>query len=652
MRKIYSFVLAFVACILATNIYAAISITINIDDINRVTVGQYNSSSWDYEAIAGLKSGANTLTFDDGFSTTLKVLVTNSSEYGVESVSYVQGTNKGTIDIQYGAYLTIGDSWNGAVFTIKSFSFDDLRTASCKIYVDDASKVSVTRSSYAGIELVNGLNVVKFIPDGSNKETPFSIRGTGTLYKVKLNGEEQEASWSSYSIEPANGDSITILANFPDVNVPVHFVAADEASKGFITEVTVDGVTITNWADDNFTVKLGSTVGYKGNTTDYACDSIVTDGTCNKYFYGSSSFFAGNEAGHTVKYYAHKYASYNITINIDNPAAVTAYKYNSEYFSSYSVTAVPLVAGENVVAFNEQAKYLFIKTSAGSQVLTFTDNAGTDLTAKVDGSYPKGIATTADAVYTITTKTVERNAQIAVYIDDPTKPQYGGGLTLAANNYSNSTTPLVWQNATGASVLAQSGYNIVKFDPEFDNPAQISFYGPEAKDIHFYINNVKQDESTSFSGITLADGDVLKAFLVAEPQIYTVAFAAKEGSNYGFADVVCDVIVPVEDVSAPLSVLTDTKISFKLTGTTQVTANDKALAADEGGVYTLSINENTTILAGGEATAIENIHPALNNNVYSLQGVLLLQDATEAEIKALPAGMYIINGKTSYLLQH
>ena len=423
---------------------------------------------------------------------------------------------------------------------------------------------------------------------------------------------------------------------------------------------SINDVVVENWADDNFTVKLGSTVGYKGNTTDYQFDSLFVGTSKNIYFYGSATFFVGSETeDYTVKYYAHKYASYEITINIDNPAAITAYKYNSNYFSSYSATPITLVAGTNKVAFNEQSKYLYIKTNAGSQVLTFTDNAGTDLTANVDGSYPKAITTTADAVYTITTKSVERNAQVAVYIDDPTKPQYGGGLTLAADNYSNSTTPLVWQNATGASVQAQSGYNIVKFAPDFDNPAQINFHGPDASDIFFYINDVKQEAATSFSGITLADGDVLKAYLLGEPQTYTVTFATQEGTDFGFADVVRDVIVPVEDVTAPLSVLTGTKISFKLSkeavvtaNEAVVTANEAVVTANEDGVYTLDITENTTILLGNDGTAIENAYSTLNNNVYSLQGVLLLRDATEAQIKALPAGTYIINGKAAYLLQH
>lgn len=647
MRKVYSFLLAVVACVWSASVSADITVTINIDDVNRVTVGQYDVSTYDYPAIEGLKTGANVLTFTD--AVTLKVL-TQSSDYGISGITYVQGVNKGSIDVQYGAYINISDAWDGAVFTISSFSYADLRTASCKVYVDDASKVSLQRN-YVSVDLVDGLNIVPFIPSGSNAENSFSIRGNGSLYKVKLNGEEQSAPYGTYYLTVADGDSLTILANFPDVDVPVHFVAGNAASAGFITAVKVDGTAVSNWADADFTVKLGSNVEFSGNVSDYQCDSLIVDGTKTTNFSGTTSFFVGKESDYTIKYYAAKYQSYDVTINIDNPAAVSAYKYNSPYFSDYSATPITLQAGANVVSFNTNSKYLFIKTNAGSKVLTFVDAENQDLSSNVS-NYPTGIATTDGAVYTITTWTVDRSSTLAFYIDDPAAAQYGGGLTFAADNYTNRSEPLVFLNPQGASVLAQSGYNLVKFDPEFDNPAQVSFHVTDASIVNFYINGVKQEASTSFSGITLADGDVLKAYLLGAPAEYSVSFASKEGSDFGFTDVVRDVIVPVSDVSTPLSVLTDTQISFRLTGTTLVTANGKALSADESGVYTLSINENTAILAGGEPTGISNVAAADSRNVYSLQGVLLLQDATEAQIQSLPAGMYIIGGKATYLLAH
>lgn len=645
MRKIYSFLLAVVACVWSASVSADITVTINIDDVNRVTLGQMSQSTYDYEPLAGIKTGANVLTFSS--AVTLKVL-TQSSDYGVSGITYVQGANKGSIEVQYGAYINISDTWDGAVFTITSFAYADLRTASCKVYVDNASKVSLQRNNVS-VNLVDGLNIVPFIPSGSNAENSFAIRGNGSLYKVKLNGEEQ-SSYGTYYLTVADGDSLTILANFPDVDVPVHFVAGNAASAGFITAVKVDGTAVSNWADADFTVKLGSNVEFSGNVSDYQCDSLIVDGS-KIYFSGTTSFFVGKESDYTIKYYAAKYQSYDVTINIDNPAAVSAYKYNSPYFSDYSATPITLQAGANVVSFNTNSKYLFIKTNAGSKVLTFVDAENQDFSGNVS-NYPTGIATADGAVYTITTWSVDRSSTLAFYIDDPAAAQYGGGLTFAADNYTNRSEPLVFQNPQGASVLAQSGYNLVKFDPDFDNPAQVSFYVKDASIVNFYINGEKQETNTTFSGITLADGDVLKAYLLGAPAEYSVSFASKEGSDFGFTDVVRDVIVPVSDVSTPLSVLTDTQISFRLTGTTLVTANGKALSADESGVYTLSINENTAILAGGEPTSVANVSAADSRNVYSLQGVLLLQDATEAQIQSLPAGMYIIGGKATYLLAH
>lgn len=609
--------------------------------------GFYSS---DYKPITGPVNGKNLLEFSENVTLKVKAI----SECRIREFTWKKGENSGNADWDgiYREYnLDINESMDGAVCTILSYSYEELRTASCKVYVDDASKVSMSRVS-SPVKLENGLNIVKFIPDGDNKETPFTISKISTnLYMVKRNGEAEKDASGYYYVTPEDGDSITILANFPDIDVPVHFVAGNEASKGFITEVKVDDVPVTNWADEKFTVKLGSTVIYKGNTADYKFDSIVTNGERATYFYGSNTFFVDKEDGYTIQYYAEKYPSYTVTINIDNPAAITAYKYKYNSFSS-DATEIPLKSGANEVVFTSGAKYLYVKTNVGGEVLTFKDAEDTNLSGKVDASSPKAIETKAGAVYTITAKALERNAQLVVYIDDPTKVQYGGGLYLAAET-SNSSRPLVWKNtdATSTSVLAQSGYNLVKFDPDFDTLAAMYFYGSKPNDVFFYVNDKKQETNTSFQLTTMADGDVLKAYLVAEPKTYTVTFSAKEGTDFGFSNVVRDVIVPVADVTTPLSVLTDTRISFKLTGTTSVTANDKALSANEDGVYTIDINENTTILAGGEPTAIENANAVLNNNVYSLQGVLLLQNATDAQIKALPAGMYIINGKTSYLMQ-
>lgn len=90
--------------------------------------------------------------------------------------------------------LSVSSYNDGFTYKVTSFSCAALRTASCKIYVDNASKVTVKRNNYSDIALTDGLNIVKFIADGDNAETPFSISSNSSLYKVKLNGEEKSGS--------------------------------------------------------------------------------------------------------------------------------------------------------------------------------------------------------------------------------------------------------------------------------------------------------------------------------------------------------------------------------------------------------------------------------------------------------------------------
>ncbi len=98
--------------------------------------------------------------------------------------------------------------------------------------------------------------------------------------------------------------------------------------------------------------------------------------------------------------------------------------------------------------------------------------------------------------------------------------------------------------------------------------------------------------------------------------------------------------------------LTGTLLSFSVTDGGVVYQDEQKLEPVEDDVYAVVITANTTIEVKAPATAIENTNAALNRNVYTVEGILLLQDATDAQIKSLPAGLYIIHGQSTYLLQH
>ncbi|MDE6359240.1 MAG: hypothetical protein K2L29_06545, partial [Duncaniella sp.] len=77
-----------------------------------------------------------------------------------------------------------------------------------------------------------------------------------------------------------------------------------------------------------------------------------------------------------------------------------------------------------------------------------------------------------------------------------------------------------------------------------------------------------------------------------------------------------------------------------------VTVNDEPLEAEEG-VYATTINADTKIVVSvlSAITGVGTDASAANNDVYNLQGILVKANASADDIKALPAGLYIIGGK-------
>ncbi len=634
MKKFYSLVLAWVAC--ATTAFAA-SITLNIDDATRVKVLVDDT---DYAVV----TGANTITSDSEYGSV--TIQTTSSDYGLTSVTAKNATGAAqSPEYIYSdkCYLNLGSYTDGWTYTVISFSYADLRTASCKVYVDDASKVSLTRYNGSPITLEDGVNTVAFIPSIETKaESPFGLRGESTLYAVKINGVEQTASWGSYSLKVANGDSVTILANFPDIDVPVQFIAGDEASAGFITAVEVDDAPVTNWADANFTVKLGSTVTFDYNTADYNKDSIFVDGEKISNYGSSYSFVVTTTTTHTVKYYAHKYATYNITINIDDPSHITLYKGYS--YNNQEITG--LVAGENTVSLAETITGISFKAASGCWVKSFTDAWGNDYTETSSYSL---VPTSENDTFYITTGAANRYATAVFFIDSVSKATNGGGIT-----FPDRTSPLVFQEDYYGSPVAEDGYNTFAFDPEYDSTLLVAFYG--AEQVYLYVNDslVQPDYEggTNFT-LSLDDEDVVKAFLAAAPDTFSVTF--KETEEYKFIDITEDIVSRLAALPAnPFEgeALTGTQVTFSVTEGGVVYKNDEKIEPDEDGIYSATVTADVVFEIKAPETAIENTKTVLNRNVYTVEGILLLQDATDAQIKALPAGLYIINGASTYLYQH
>lgn len=630
MRKIYSFLSALTAVLFCTTAFAGNSVTINVDDASRVSVVV------NYEPVS-IQTGDNTITSDEAY--TYVQISTTSSDYGLTSVdyTYTDGTTGSLYVSSNMAGFSLSQYTNGAKYTVTSFSYAELRTAKCTVRVDDASKVILRRNGY-DIPLQDGDNEVAFIPDGANKELPLTINGQGSLYKVLLNNVEQTANWGTYYLKPANNDLIEVQANWPDKDVPVTFTAGNAGTESFISQVLVDGKEVTNWNTNNFTAKLGSTVEFVGNTTDFKVDSIFINGEKLNSFYNRSSIFLGTEEAQTIVYYVTKYASFNITVNIDHADRITLQK----VIKWNKVDITGLKDGVNVLELPETCTGLYFTVKGGCKVESFTDKNGTDYK-----DYPaqyKNIPVEADAEFTVTTWEIEREASVVFYIDNPSIAAYGGNVTfIAGESYDDRTTPLVFMD-NNTNTFIDGGYYTLAFNPDFDNPMQINLYGIDLTPTIYQCDTLVKGGTSA--RVTIADKDVVKVYL-AKPDTVDVTFSVTEGAA---PVVVRDLIVPVEDLTQTLPVLAGTQIDIKALS---VKANGTELVADEEGIFSVTVTEKTVIEIGdNEETAIQNANTVSNRNVYNLQGMLLIKDATPAQISALPAGLYIISGKTTYLLQH
>lgn len=586
----------------------AFQVTANIDDPSRVTV------SVNY-AVQTVVAGDNTFELTDGgsimFQATDGNILTSVMRNGT-TPEYISSMN------QCGIYVNATDH-TGAKWTVKSSSLADARTASCEVTVDDASMVLLrTSGTYTRVNLQNGKNVVKFMPE---VETPFSISSNDynkPLYSVKKNGADVTAEWGTYTVAVADGDKIEVAANYPDIDCPVKFNLSEKAA-GFITKVTVNGTEVTNYADANFSVKAGSSVAITGNTSDYKVDSFKVNGS-SQSFYGTYTFTVVGET--VVDIDAHKYGTYKVNVNVDNIEHVTVYNGYSYYNKPFNVKN-----GDNVVEVVETAPVVAFKANSGCYLISVSD--GTTDYVTTGGNSEVSVYVTDGMSITVKTGAINRDKKMVFFIDDKS----------AAKDYFS----FVRQDRSSVDVA--SGYNVIDFYSG-DAPFGFSFYGAEYKNVY------KNDEvlapmyegSASFE-FKAEDGDVYKAFLAKNPAKVKATFdVAGDVSN---VEVKKDVIKTVADWANGFEALEGTQVALTAkAGTISVKADGADVAANEDGAYIVVLNKDTEIAVTiGSGVDGINTDKAADNNVYNVNGVLVIKNATPDQIENLDKGFYIINGK-------
>lgn len=609
MKKNY-FVLIILFVIIASLKANAFNITVNVDDASRVSLylGSSKQTLTDGDNVLDVKTGD-------------RLYFSANTGYVLKSV--MNGTTAETISSLTSCMIGLDEATHtDAKWIVTTCPLDDVRTASCKVTVDDASKVTLGFSgTYTTYALKDGENDVKFVPE---VESTFAISAKDnsvSLYSVKKNSEPVSPQYGTYRIDVVNGDKIEIQANYPDEDYSVKFNLSEKA-EGFITKVQVNGVEVKNFMDDNFTVKAGSQVSITGNTNDYSLESFKVNGS-DVDFYGSYSFMVTGPTN--VDIVAHKYGNISAVLDIDDASHVTVYKGYSYYGNSVEVKT-----GKNTIEVPESTPVIAIKANDGYTLVSVSD--GTTDFVERDGNSEVNVKVTDAMNITVKTAELVRDKNAVVYVEDASVPSY---MRFMRKDYT--------------TIDLATGYNHIPFY-DGDLPFSSSFYGTST------LNVYKNDElvepqytgATSYT-LNVEDNDVVKFFFTKTPAI-AKAIVTVEGDAKELT-AVKDQIKEVADFTNPISCLEDTELSFSVSDKSIVksfTMNGTAVTPQEDGTYKVIITADSDIKVElGVASGIKSVTGSENkaNNVYTTDGVLVIKNATRSQIDGLAKGIYIINGK-------
>lgn len=421
----------------------------------------------------------------------------------------------------------------------------------------------------------------------------------------------------------AEGDVIDIQANYPDIDCAVKFNVNAEG-VGFIKSVTVNGNEVTNYLDDNFTVKCGSTISITRNSEDYKLESFKVNGEdkTSDFYEDSYNIFVTDAT--TLDITAKKYTTFKATVDIDDVSHATVYKGYSYYDDAFDMKN-----GKNEIEVSEKqplislvAKDGYYFTSVNDGTTEYTDQSTSEI--KVD--------VTDGMVLKVVTAAIVRDKKALVYVDD-----------------RSATSSMVFSRGDYNRIEIGTGYNELEFY-KGDNPFSVTVYANTKK---VYKNDVAVDPTYSggsYFRFSLEDGDVVKMFFTKTPATVKADITANGGAEN--LSVVKDRIQPIADFSAGISCLEDTELALAAKegySIKALTVDGTAATAEADGTYKVVVKADANIVVDLQtASGISSVTNADANrtaNVYNANGVLVLKNATPEQTAKLAKGLYIINGK-------
>lgn len=585
---------------------------VDIDDASRVEA---------YIKLGGdpspLVNGMNTI--DMGSESYLRiiakpgVLITEATKvddyYDEESPIPVQ-TENGVNYVDFSLSFP-EDEW----VRIRTSASADARSASCTVTIDNPAAVVLSRKATESvIELAAGENTVKFDP--ANEPELLLVPAGKPLYSVLLNGDPLTADYS-YTIPVVDGDRLDITANFPDKDCKVRFNITGTGAEDFIQEVDVDGRPEFNWKAEDFTVKAGSELAFKSNTTEFEVLDFKVNGAPMALSNPTRLLITEDtEISASIR----KYASFEMTVNVDDPAKVHIFR-----GYSYNKDELTLQAGENTVEITRTTPIISLVPADGCYINTLVIGDYEYAVDELQRS-PVLVGSLTDGdVLTVTTATIVRDKKAMVYVEN----------LEAAKDYFK----VLRADQSVVENIAE-GYNELAFYDR-DNAFRFETGGPVTA--YFYVNGIKAEPAPGSYNYTpeLADGDVVKVFFGEAPASHTLTVDIHE-SLASAVKLVFDRIAEQAAVPASATLFHNTEVKLvpatdaKLT----VTLDDEPLAPVDG-TYSFVMTADRKLKVASESSGIEGIEAApADEAVYNLQGVRL-----DRTLDELPAGVYIVGGR-------
>ena len=438
MRKFYMFLMSMLLFSFVAS--AQTTIVVHLDSKDRAYV-EINGSE-----VPNLVAGDNTIEVPQYTSIYIK---SRSGAFLTKVVKKSTGTEETIYNMsQCSVYPNASDTW-----TVTSAPASELRTEKCQVKVDNAEKVQVMLSNtYSIVKLTSGEFVdVPYVPGVENQLMISPANYGEVLNKVLLNGKEVQASGTSYYVNINNGDQVEVVSEFEDKDCNVDFIYVGKDITGIVKSVTVNNEPVTNFNDEDFTVKAGKTMNITFDAQTYKLETLkINDG--NVYASTSCQFVVKDDT--KIEITARRYAEFTATLTVDKAANIEVRK-----GYSYSTDFISIVDGENEIKVSEVAPQIYISAVSGANIKKVVAG-GAEVYSDHSGGY--SINVTNGMEISVESSAMERNATLNVYLGiNPTEITY-----FSMTRADRSTVDLV------------KGWNEVKFgeDLSIDNPFSWSWY--------------------------------------------------------------------------------------------------------------------------------------------------------------------------------